>query len=90
LNRAVAMSKFASPLLLFILFLGANAIQVEQGRSRGMETEIRAVPKPTARAVMADENMNIIGRQYYNTLCGFAEGNPSQCLSPAIQSSTPG
>jgi hypothetical protein len=74
------MSNFALRLLLLSLYLfGVNASQIQP--TQVLDIELRANPEPTPRAILADDNSNLIGRQYYNTLCGYAEGNLSKISS---------
>ena len=68
--------------LLLSMFLAiVNAFQVLQP-THVAEVDLRAAyPEPTPRALMGEENPNIIGRSYYNTLCGYADGNLSKYSS---------
>jgi hypothetical protein len=71
------MSKFALRSLLLSLYLfGVNANQIQP--TQVLEIELGANPEPTPRAILGEENSNLVGRQYYNTLCGYAEGNLSE------------
>jgi hypothetical protein len=38
------------------------------------QLDLRANPEPTPRAILED-NSEIVGRSYYNTLCGYADAN---------------
>jgi len=76
------MSIFAlQSLLLSLLLFGTNAVQVQP--TQKIEVGNRANPIPTPRAVMAENKLALFGRQYYNTLCGYVEGNISRCSSHA-------
>ena len=39
------------------------------------QLDLRADPKPTPRALLAERNAGVAGRSYYNTLCGYVNGN---------------
>ena len=76
------MSIFSLQAFLLGLFLfGANAGQVQP--TQKIEGAISANPRPTPRAVVAEAYMNLFGRQNYQTVCGYDEGNISQCPSHA-------
>ena len=38
------------------------------------QLDLRTNPEPTPRAILADKS-EIVGRSYYNTLCGYADAN---------------
>jgi isochorismate synthase EntC len=38
------------------------------------QLDLRANPEPTPRAILADKS-EIVGRSYYNTLCGYVDAN---------------
>jgi hypothetical protein len=48
------------------------------------QPDLRANPEPTPRAILEEEGANLLGRSYYNTLCGYVDGNSSKCSSQPI------
>jgi hypothetical protein len=74
------MPKFAlRPFFLSLYLFGANAHRIQP--TQVLEVALGANPEPTPRATLAEENSNLVGRQYYNTLCGYTEGNLSESTS---------
>ena len=69
-------------LLLGLVVFSANAVQVQP--TQKLEGEIKTNPRPTPRAVVAVERLNLVDRQYYNALCGYANGNISLCSSASL------
>lgn len=41
------------------------------------QLDLRADPEPTPRAILPEENSNLLGRSFYNTLCGYISGDLS-------------
>lgn len=41
-------------------------------------------PEPTARAILVEEESNLLGRNIYNTLCGYVNGNIGNYFSPSF------
>lgn len=71
-------------LLLSMFLVVVEAFQVHQP-THVAEVDLRANPEPTPRAIMVEENSNIIGRSYYNTLCGYADGSLSRHSSHVLE-----
>jgi len=81
------MAKSLLRLLLQVsLFVDAvKAIAALQPTPATVEQlDLRANPEPTPRAILAKEDLNLLGRSNYNTLCGYIDGDLGKRSSQPI------